>query len=537
MGRQKIKKINLFVSIIFGIITSVCYFLGDSIWKTKSIELLLDQINDSFLMVVLLGLLITIFVSSIVFLFICFINYLIDEANSFGLKNYRHIFMTLWIIQLLFFLPCYISFLPGIYSYDIASTLWMISGRYSWSNGQPILYSFIWLMAVKISNIIGISDFPLVFITTIQFLFNAATLVYAVLTLLRCNANKIFVFAAELFYLLSPILAMASILSTKDIAFSAFFLLFVIKLIELYRNNNVLKQRKFVVQMIVIELGICFFRNNGVYVLLSTMLILFIAFKKKALQICFSILAISLAFFFMVGPVFTHFEIINPFGEMLSVPLCQLSNVYNNYYDELSDKEIELIEEYIPNVKDYEYFISDSVKEGFNTALYRKESDDFWILWKSLMIRYPRNYAEAFLCLNVLFWSPVHGADDSEYVDYIVLGEDNASVDCFSKSWYGLLPQIHNWYLDISNRKGIIASTPIIRWFTFASAPIYFMMLALFVIIVRRDWKYVIVIFPLVILFGTYLLGPTCQYRYLLPFLYTLPVLFGCMNSKEKESK
>ena len=76
----------------------------------------------------------------------------------------------------------------------------------------------------------------------------------------------------------------------------------------------------------------------------------------------------------------------NSIQEMMSVPCMQLAKAAIDNEEELTDAEMEKIEDYIPDYTVYYDLvgISDPLKNTFNSDLFKEEPLDFIRLWLSV---------------------------------------------------------------------------------------------------------------------------------------------------------
>lgn len=140
---------------------------------------------------------------------------------------------------------------------------------------------------------------------------------------------------------------------------------------------------------------------------------------------------------FINGPVYSAMGI-NPGNprEALSVPIQQISRAVSNHKEMISDEEKEEIELYLPfDSLEWLYNprFADPVKEQFRSYNYVSDKGRFIILWLNLMKRFPIDYINAFLELNIPYW--YIGADTIDpYSQRTYIETNIREIACFPVS-------------------------------------------------------------------------------------------------------
>ena len=116
-------------------------------------------------------------------------------------------------------------------------------------------------------------------------------------------------------------------------------------------------------------------------------------------------------------------------GEALSIPLQQVSRIFVEHLDELSEETITTWQEYFTEQNfwtKYNSIISDPIKGQFRSDLFVENPLRFFSLWANLVKRYPLTAIEAFLNNNYGYWFPKadfwiasYGVDSTVRIDGI----------------------------------------------------------------------------------------------------------------------
>ena len=131
---------------IFSAVSAVLFSAGYSIYHNASVA---AAFNGGLISLKYAGLLSAVFLFD--FVLLEGIYALLNTAGKVSLnhdfyaslindrKRKRKVFFILWVLFILFYLPCYISYFPGIYSYDVPFSHLQIIGKAAWDNHQPVL--------------------------------------------------------------------------------------------------------------------------------------------------------------------------------------------------------------------------------------------------------------------------------------------------------------------------------------------------------------------------------------------------------------
>lgn len=146
-----------------------------------------------------------------------------------------------------------------------------------------------------------------------------------------------------------------------------------------------------------------FFRNNGIYIVLATFLILVLTFIKDIIKkekivnlLPFSITSIcTIIIFFIIQNCYTLIGIEqNPFVESLSIPIQQVARVVVTEGN-INNEQMKLIEKILPKEdikQNYAALIVDRLKwhENFNEKYLEEHKPEYLKLWFELFLQNPR---------------------------------------------------------------------------------------------------------------------------------------------------
>lgn len=285
------------------------------------------------------------------------------------------------------------------------------------------------------------------------------------------------------------------------------------------------------VKFIVIATLFCLFRNNALYVLIITIPIVVLLFKNLRIKTLILFVIPAGLYIVINGPVYDALGVypVNA-REAMSVPMQQISAVLVRT-DDFSEERLWEINNYIDVEKARELYnprFSDPVKDNaFNTEYFTEHELEFIKLWVSLGLKYPEQYISSFLSLNLPDWFPDARAMDEYSQRYYI---EDGLVDYDGS----ILPWLRDGYYRVVANGNLLINTPILSIYSSISLPIW-VVLFTFIYLLSRERKYAIAIFaPLILLFGTYILSPVSNVRFMLPFIALIPLYIALILQVDK---
>lgn len=444
------------------------------------------------------------------------------------------------VVLLLCWLPAWFSLFPGAFSYD-AFAEWEQVRDGALTAHHPLLH-VIWLggLVEGLHGLTGSYNTGIAVYTFIQMLLLAGIFAYTLHFLKEFEMPAVIQWAALLFYGLSPVIQLFAICATKDVIFSGVQLIFLLDILRVCCRGEEFSRKNWTF------LGInAFFtmilRNNGLYIVLGTLVIMLAMLKKYRKELACILLGLGMAYSIFTGPVYGLLHVTaGGIEEMLSVPIQQMARAHKYDYESLDQEDLEIVYEVLPKeyLDDYRATVSDFVKKGFNREAFSARKGETFKIWLKWGKEHPLTYVNSFLVNTVDFWYPhavVDGYRDpygrSSFFDYRVSEPGTETV---------FLPQLHRYYEKISSDRQA------------QEAPFAFLLLSpgwylvIMMVIFGYAWRCRRYEFAAAgIMFGlsflTVLMGPMALVRYVLIFYYAFPVLTtvyllpGHFRSRQKQ--
>ena len=462
------------------------------------------------------------------------------------------VFLGSLLLLLLAWLPVYLAYYPGICAYDTPVQTGQILEHYYFDH-HPIVHTLLlqgmlWLG----SHIFGSVNAGMACYTAAQMLLLAGSMAYGMWVLHRRKTPAGAQMLVLLLGMLFPFHWYMSVSMTKDTVFSAFLLLQLVSLTDLLMEDR-RSIRPGIRDLLfgIGTVGMILFRNNGKYAMIVLLAFLFLmfCFGKWARKLWGRLLVVSTVAFgvglFVLSATFTltHAEQGDK-REMLSMPIQQMSRcmIYHGGVGVLAEddgtmteQDKALINDFILDeaYRDYDPGIADPVKRHTNTYVVRYRSGEFIKTYLHLLGTYPGDMINAGLAVDAGFLSPfdtthatVSQTEEEKGLGYVqtrwdegVLNERGIYKD---SKFPWLYERLENW----AENNGYLR-IPLLKYI-FVPGSYLWLYLGLAAVLMITDRKRFCL--PLVIVggyYGTMLLGPTVQMRYVYPVMLALPYLLG----------
>ena len=358
----------------------------------------------------------------------------------------RRCFVAAWALIFLCWTPYLLAFWPAGLVGDGAHTLEeALTPGVPAGNHWVVLYIltlrfFVWLAAVFGGGLsVGLCLYAVA-----QSLALAATCAAVVWQLYRLGVPRLLVAAAAAMYGLSGFFATYGMVTWKDTLFSAAVVLLALQLWSFAADGY---RRGAALALAGTVLFLCFWRNNGLYVVVPTLVVLAIAFRKKAARLLAAGLAAVVLALAIQGPGYDALGIEkDALTESVSIPLQQMAAVI--YEDRpLTEEQSEFLFALIPEETwkaNYCPSLSDDLKSALDSRFLQDNLGEFLKVWAQLLPANLDVYIEAYLMQTTGFWQP--GSWKGGYYEFFTGVDDIYSHGIHTVDWFeqwtghGLMP-------------------------------------------------------------------------------------------------
>ena len=402
------------------------------------------------------------------------------------------------------------------------------------TNHHPVFHTMILGYSLKLGRFLLNDNFGLFIYSLTQLLVLAFTLSLTIKYLNENNVNKKIAFIVLLLYCFIPMFPLYAMSVVKDTYYKCFIILYVMKLDKIIRSKQEKLSYKEMIQLLLIMVAVCLFRNNGIYVLILSFPLILI-YSKKYFQ---TLLVIFIGVLTFYG---TYTKVLLPslkitdgsIRETLSIPFQQTAR-YVKYYDkDLSKNDIKVIDkilEYETLAKRYNPTISDPVKNEFNKYTTKKELLAYLKVWFKCFFKHPLVYIEATLNNIYGYFSP---QSTNWYIYYKY--DTRITEDKLVNYHYNNLSSLR---LILSSFAQGFPYIPLIGLISNIGFNTWILLGLTTYSIFKKKKEYLIVLSPLLISLLICVASPVNTYfRYAMPFIFIMPFIFTLIVTRLKNNE
>jgi len=438
-------------------------------------------------------------------------------------------FMVILGSFLLFFLLVY----PGTYAYDAPAQIYQIK-KSDYSAHHPLIHTFLLRCCIALLPVLGSLQSCAVLYMIIQITAMAAMYALVCASIGRM-AGKRTAWTACAFFALYPLHMCFSSQMTKDSLFAAFFALLFTLMTELVvcRNYN----WKLMAGIVFSGALSIAFRNNMFHAAAALTFLLLFLLKKP----CVRRLAICMAAAILLG---TGIQSVLKTAldaketdprEMLAWPCQQMARARLYAGDRFSDEEKALFEALISEreYSQYEAFCADHIKGRIDGDLLKERLGEYIDLYISIGKKCTQEYVDAIAALIYPYIYPY-----PEYRvgrAYVEMGIKSEGFDQYygegqirtNPAFEGIRQWMNRNIWDTGANR-----IPVVRWIFNLGVISWVMLYLVMKQAYDGNWTRFIVSLLPVLLWGTHLLGPIMNGRYVYAFVCILPALWSGEKQK-----
>ncbi|MBQ8130637.1 MAG: hypothetical protein IJ175_10335 [Clostridia bacterium] len=428
----------------------------------------------------------------------------------------------------------WLAYWPGFFNYDA----WQVDEvlHHSYSKHHPLLHTLLLGHCYRFGLSRGDANLGVALYCGFQMAVMAAILSLA-FAYLHARGHRILAFLALLFYAAFPANPILALSTTKDVLFSGLILLaLVTALLALHARTGKARMLLLLCEIPVLTL-ILLLRNNAQYAVLLTLTLCVLFIRHRRWRAVLLVFAASFVLFKASDTALTRALSAEPgeIAEALSVPIQQCGRIYTRLSDEgADDKTQAAISAFFDMDKAY-YRPERSDLMKFYAKIDRGNAMAFLKLSCSLLLRYPLESLDAFLCLTKGAWD----IGDMSYAEAYRGVSDRAGV-LFTdiKPGYGITLESRLPALEHAMEQLVSGNTyfrlPLLP--LLFSPAVYVWLFALFALLTLsapgRAAAPLLPFFAFLLL--TILAGPCILVRYIYPFMLCAPVVLSLLPRGRK---
>lgn len=440
-------------------------------------------------------------------------------------------FFTLFIV----YIPYMIYSFPGIVSSDtrvqLREAYTALSGSGSHlRNHHPVLHTLLlrfgtWLGEQLFSS----ANIGLYLLSLAQSLLLFAAVAWLIRLLVEKGLSDKIVCLTMLYYVVSPRIRNYVFLLVKDAWFASFLLIYMVQLCRLLTDSftSPKDKKKHLGILLISMLGLFFFRQDGVYLLILSCLAVLLACRENR-KLMGGLLAGTAAFSFLYGQVLLPTCQVTPTNprEMFSIPFQQTARYVRDAGEDVTEEEraaIAAILDYDNLAELYNPNLSDPVKATFNKKAAPGALSDYFRAWFQMLWKHPDIYVQA--TMNNLYGYFYPGGYTTKVYSYENSAERmkklNDDLAEFGTD-FGYPEKLRSLQDDLELFREMLFQLPVLSALNLSAFYIWILLLWTFYC-VRRNWKKVLLTtWPLLIVLLICMAGPT--YGWYFRYMYSIAI-------------
>lgn len=377
-----------------------------------------------------------------------FIYWLLDETSNKAVNqdlsdirhriySIKHPLLTSSLIMAICMLPYVLAFFPGSLSWDATRSLNQFFTDDSLENHHPVLFSAVYsavyyfgrsignMLAFGEQSVISPDNIAVFMLVMIQLIATAFAFGGIVSSLIKLKAPFPFVIISLVFLSFWPIWGSFVQVVMKDSLYTAILTGFIVAIARLLlpelRDNRSIQPWMWASAVALGILG-CLFRNNGVFIVMPTLI--GASLLIKGWRVFGSVVIVAAAYILTTSFIypFLGVDMSTTQKEALSIPFQQTARYVSEYADEVTEEEKSAIDAVLPYELLSDLYIpdlSDPVKDAYklnNSEIEGSKSyaeshpdalKEYLKVWLSMGLKHPDCYLEATVANTYAYFYPL----------------------------------------------------------------------------------------------------------------------------------
>ena len=474
-------------------------------------------------------------------------DHLVGEETLAKIKDFaasKHGLLIIWVVILLCWLPYLLAYFPSVYGYDGPRQVTEFV-THNINSHHPVLHTY--LLGITIGKLKNPWWLGAAVYSALQTLILSFALASISTFIAKYSRTLLLPLGSLLAFALLPFYPIMAVTTTKNVIFTALFILLEIQLIKIAWEKDYFNNWRDILLFGVISFLSMAFLKQAMYVYVLTVFILCCLLKHNRKHLLLTAVITVGIFMLYSGPFLSSLNVTNnrddAIKESLSIPECQIARAVVRHPRDYQGRQLREVKKFIPDYSNYRgplEAISDPVKSTFNAKAVRQEPGRFIKLYFTVGRKHPSEYVNAFCRLTVQLWYLGMNKDtlafgEPYYEVHSLSLLPNQSRQTSDKS---LLPSFKN-IVDAFSNQQYYEKIPLVSLLFSAALPFIIMTVSLGKVIISKQKHYlVILIMPVIFWLILLVFSPVILLRYVLPLvgvegLLMLPVVNGFYNSRK----
>ena len=457
--------------------------------------------------------------------------------------------ITIAVVAIMWFLG-YLAAFPGIYAVD-AMTWYLefddpsfpVSAQWS-----PVYAGLFYLFVSSGMKLFGSYGAGLAAFTALQTLFLLLIVRNIISYTYEKGGTRAAVFTGAFFAFVPTHIVMA-VQTVQGAPFMGCFAMIIMHICRMVTDpEEYWADKKNLIAFIAWGLAACILRNNAYYAF--AVFLLFIPLYKKGCRrrlLAAMMIIIAVATIYK-GPVLDSFGIMKgtALREMMSMPLQQMTCVYTEYPDQITEEQRKMLEQYVDKeaLATYQMYPSnsDALKANLDVDMVSRDLPGFIKLYLTMGVKAPEGYIKAAYIQNLglcyidkeypdpRMWHPYlnYASYDLSYEKYIKIPR-HPVLPVYDKILGKLFGYATNGYGG--EVVTLFDDVPVIGVACRASTYFWILLYLAAMAIIKKKKEYFIPVGLMLSLTFTILIGPVVMYRYYAPVVFAMPVLITYIDN------
>lgn len=455
----------------------------------------------------------------------------------------EHPFIAPFLILMCCELPWWIAFWPGTLQYDSCGQLLQYIGVGKMTGHHPLPVTMVMGILLDIGRAVFHSDNVGIFLYTgIQFLAQCLVISYGFFVFRRRQIPIWVRWVGLGYYSIFPFIPNWGISYVKDTGYYISFLLMILVMADVFLDGDGQTVRWQRALWIISLLGLAAFRNDGRYVVVITVAVMFL-FARKYWKTYLMGAGVVVLFLVTVEHVYMPLRNI-PAGsvrEALSVSLMQTANYLNRHMDEVTEEEEIVLSSLFEGgdltgvAEAYDEMISDPVKERFKEYPEKRELLSYFKVWGTQFRKHPEIYMETFWKHCDGYFNPGRKCY-ADIIGWFKMLDGQSRSDEYLDIYFGVENQSFREKLE--QWTYLVYELPVIGWL-YRPAIHTWLMAVCFALLLWRRKREALVMVPGIVVLLICIVSPlNASVRYYLPVMAAMPVYLGlCAGNKKKDTE
>lgn len=465
------------------------------------------------------------------------------HKNKVILFYQKHPWLSVWLGIMGCWMVHILLRYPGAMSYDNWNQLAYYFGYKSFTTAQPVFHTWLFSSFIRFGLWIGSANIGLFLFIVFQSLIMSAILSWSLLLMRRWRTPVWLRLLTMGIYCAAPYYAGYASFPIKDFLYTAFFLLFLLYIMEWLGNTSLFNKKSRAIGWV---LTVCLFilcRKNGIYIYLPVAIIMAVKEMKRfqknltvkeapynCQSIIFFVVLLLLPLLIVKGTesIITYCYQVQKDSskEALSLPFQQTARYVRDYGNEIPKEEKEAIAKVldydkIPAV--YLEMTADPVKTTFHAET-NEDLFNYFKVWFKQFLKHPLCYIEATWNQNYYLFAP--NIDNIVYNKDCNIGEEIIlDIGLLEKIDFEIPEKMQGICAIMVSYYSLLSRLPILGMLNNVAFYIILLFAAFIFMLHDRQKNELFIMLPLFLSFLIILAAPQIQNqpRYAFPIIYAMP--------------